>query len=289
MKKKFKKIALTSSIKNKNVIGIAQECFEILTDEGLHTYLDDSLKQLASKLNISSSSEEHIVKNCDLIITIGGDGSMLEFIRKYGSRGIPILGINLGSLGFLTDIAPGDLDGSLREIVNGKYIEDPRSYLVSKIKGKRFKAINEMVLHSGAVAKMIEFDLFIDQSFVYSQKSDGLIISSTTGSTAYSLSAGGPIIRPGIDLISVIPMFPHSLSSSPFLVEKNSNIKIVLKKTSSKAFLSFDSSDSVKIDKGQVVEISASSKRFILIHPKDHDFFQACRTKLGWGQGIIKS
>ena len=289
MKNKFKKIALTSSVKNKDALSIAKQCYEILSGEGLTLLLDKSFDNLASALNINSSSEEHIIKNSDLVIAIGGDGTMLDFLRKYGSRGIPILGINLGSLGFLTDIAPGDLNKSLREIVNGNFIEDSRSFLTAKIKGKVYKAINEVVLHSGAVAKMIEFDLLIDNSLVYSQKSDGLIISTTTGSTAYSLSAGGPIIHPEIDSISIIPMFPHSLSSSPFLVRKESKIKIDLKKMSSKAFLSFDGSELVKVNKGQVVTINASSKKFKLIHPEGHDFFQACKTKLGWGQGIIKS
>ena len=146
-----------------------------------------------------------------MLIAIGGDGTMLNCSRKVWLKGVSILGINLGKVGFLSDIAPNEMTSRLLEVIKGDYVEDKRFFLEASLEGKKgIYALNEIVIHSGAIAQLIEFDLYIDDSFVYRQKADGLIINSPTGSTAYSLSGGGPIVHPGLDAITLLPMFPHS-------------------------------------------------------------------------------
>ena len=187
-KKKFSTIALSSSFQDKRIISIAKQCLEVLESIGVNILIDSSLSKLKGK-SLSMSSERQILKEADLLVAIGGDGTMLNCSRKFGSKGVPVLGINLGNLGFLTDIRPEILTSSLLSVVKGNYIEDKRFFLEAKIKNKSKKllALNEIVIHSGSIAQLIEYELFIDNSFVYSQKADGLIISSPTGSTAYSL------------------------------------------------------------------------------------------------------
>ena len=145
-------------------------------------------------------------------------------------------------------------------------------------------ALNEIVIHSGKIAQLIEFNLFIDDNFVYRQKADGLIISSPTGSTAYSLSGGGPIVHPNVDTIILVSMLPHNLSTSPLLVEAGSKIRVDLEKK--KAILSFDSHENFPLKGNSSISISKAQSSLVLIHPKGQDFFASCRNKLGWSNRI---
>ena len=196
--------------------------------------------------------------------------------------------VQKGNLGFLADINPKELSSSLIEVAQGNYEEDERFFLEVMIQrsGKKLLALNEVVIHSGEIAQLIEFDLSIDNSFVYRQKADGLILSSPTGSTAYSLSGGGPIIHPEVQAISVIPMYPHSLASSPFVINADSRIKVEIKDKSKKSQLCLDGSVTLNIKNNEEIIVSKSNEVLNLIHPLGHDFFNACRNKLGWGLGI---
>jgi len=213
---------------------------------------------------------------------------MLNCSRKYGSRGVPILGINLGNVGFLTDIAPKEITSRLLEVIKGDFISDERFFLGASVEKRKesFIALNEVVIHSGAIAQLIEFDLYIDDSFVYRQKADGLIVNSPSGSTAYSLSGGGPIVHPNLDVITLLPMFPHRLNTSPLVVSDQSKIRIKMIEKKNKAVLSMDSHNSVKLREGDVITICKGKPSLTLIHPEGHDFFEACRNKLGWSSSL---
>ena len=289
MKYKFSHIALSSSSLDKRILPIATQIYEILTNAGIKLYFDESLLELESITKKKHSSSKNIMNKADLLIAIGGDGTMLNCSRKYGSKGIPVLGINLGKVGFLTDIAPNEMTSKLLEVIKGNFIEDRRFFLEASIEGQKEKytALNEVVIHSGAIAQLIDFDLSIDNAFVYRQKADGLIISSPSGSTAYSLSGGGPIVSPGVDAITLLPMFPHSLlNTSPLIVSDKSGIKIEMIGRKSKAVLSMDSHNSIKLKEGDIVEISKGKSSLTLFHPPGHDFFEACRNKLGWSSSF---
>ena len=289
MKNKFSKIALSSTSQDERVISIARQIFEILSNVEVETLYDDNLSVLEELTGLKSLSTKAIVEKADLLIAIGGDGTMLNCSKKYGSKGIPVLGINLGKLGFLTDIAPEEITTKLIEVIKGNFVEDKRFFLEASMQSQNESliALNEIVIHSGAIAQLIEFNLFINDHFVYRQKADGLIINSPTGSTAYSLSGGGPIVHPGVDAITLLLMFPQSLSTSSLLVRADSSIRIELTNPQLSAQVSFDSHDSLTVKGIQEINISKSTSVLNLIHPLDHDFFGGCRNKLGWSSGPI--
>ena len=280
---RFKTVALCSTKKNNEVISIANQCHEVLSSKGVKVLADKNLSQLRST-GLKISSEDIIRKKSDFLIAIGGDGTMLNCARKFGQFGIPILGINLGNLGFLNDIAPNEVTQGLIGVIEGGYDSDKRFFLETSIKGlkKKFMALNEVVIHSGDIAQLIEYEVFIDDVFVYKQKADGLIISSPTGSTGYSLSSGGPIVHPKVNSLVLSPMLPLSLSSSSLVIDAESKVKVILAKYSRSAQLSFDSNSSLILKKGGEINVCKSNSFLELIHPKGNDFFGACRNKLRW-------
>ena len=286
MKRKFKVISIYSSISNVKVRQIALQLEEIIKNLNLKVILPKS-SSIKSDQKTRLYSDTYIVKNADLIIAIGGDGTLLSSSRRFGSKGVPILGINLGNLGFLTDIAPEDLTSSLKEIINGNYSEDKRSFLNSSINSslKNYLSLNEVVIHSNSIAQLIEYELFIDGSFVYRQRADGLLISTSTGSTAYSLSGNGPIVHPNVQALTLLPMFPHSLNTRPLIVDEGSKILIKICEKGN-AGMSLDSHHKINLKKNDHVHLSKAKSELTLIHPKDHDFYSACRNKLGWSMGI---
>ena len=284
--KKFKRASIYSSSGQKRADKIAYQIIEILENLGVEVYVTESLSDIeVNKKYIKK--DNYIIKNTDILISIGGDGSLLSSARKYGNHGIPVLGINLGNLGFLTDIKPEELTNSLIDVFNGQYENEERFFIESIIDDSKSKniALNELVIHSGSVAQLIEYELSIDKKFVFRQKADGLIISSPTGSTAYSLSGGGPIIHPDVKAISIVPMFPHSLSSSPLVINQNCKIKIEIIEGDD-PLLSLDSHNSIPLKKGDIVEVRKADKLLNLIHPIGHDYYSACRDKLGWSMNI---
>tara|TARA_Y100000746_G_C15400629_1_gene406228 strand:+ start:89 stop:952 length:864 start_codon:yes stop_codon:yes gene_type:complete len=287
VKKNFRNAAIYTSLNFKKVQKIASQIYEVLDNLDVSVHLTESLESLSKKKSLSDKS---IVKKSDLLISIGGDGSLLSSARRYGFSGLPLLGINLGNLGFLTDILPEDLTSSLIEVIKGKYLKDKRFFLEASVNNspKSDIALNEIVIHSGSIAQLMEYEVFVDETFVYRQRADGLIVNTPTGSTAYSLSGGGPIVHPEVKAITLMPMFPHSLSASPLLVKEESNITIKII-SGNKSMLSLDSHNSIPLKRGDIIDVSKSKKPLILIHPNDHNFYSACRNKLGWSERLSKS
>jgi NAD+ kinase len=286
--KKLKKIAISSNLPKKKIDEVVKQCSEIIENLGLELMLTEDLRDLSISKTHKIFSEESILENADLLISIGGDGTILSCARKFGKENLPILGINLGKVGFLADLSTGDLTFQLKEIFSGEYLTDERILLRAKIgEGNSSSvALNEIVIHSGAVAQMIEYEVFLDDIFLYRQKADGLIINTPTGSTAYSMSGGGPIIHPSVNAFTLLPMFPHSLSSNPLLVSDKSKIKIRIINCKKKTMLSLDSHNTFPVNTNDLILIDKNPDLLTLIHPKDHDFFTSCRDKLGWSIGI---
>jgi len=290
MKKTFKRVALSGVLRDKKNGEFLKAILNTLKDLEIEILCEQKLVNNAEFLKEYSSSDKEIIKNSDLLISVGGDGTMLSNSKKYGINGIPILGINLGNLGFLTDIQTEDLELRLMDVLKGKYVLDERPFLKAFLDSKELNstALNEIVLHSGSVAKMIEYRLFINSSFVYSQKADGLIIFSPTGSTAYSLSGGGPIVDPELNVIGIMPMFPHSINTTPIIIDDNKEIRIELTDSTNNqsSELSFDSQENIKLDANCSLTISKTEDKLSLVHPLDDDFFSRCRNRLGWGKSI---
>jgi len=233
-----------------------------------------------------------LAEQCDLVIVVGGDGSMLGAARVLCKTRIPVLGINRGSLGFLTDISPDEIETRVAEVLDGKFVREERFLLDVTVSRKdvdisHADAMNEIVVHRGTSLRMIEFGLYIDGQFVYSQHSDGLIVTTPTGSTAYALSGGGPILHPSLDAIALVPMFSHALTSRPIVVDGNSKIKIIMGSfRGGQPEVSCDGQNHLAIEAGDVIHIHKKSETLSLIHPANYNYYETCRTKLGWGSRL---
>ncbi len=223
----------------------------------------------------------------DLVVVVGGDGSMLNAARLAVNHGIPVVGVNRGNLGFLTDISPSQLTGQLAEILKGNFQREERFLLTGTIvRGNRetsYDALNDIVLYLGSAAHLIEFSIEIDGVLMCRQRADGIIVTTPTGSTAYSLSAGGPILYPGLSAIALVPMMPHKLTSRPIVINANAKIVIQLENLHVQGpLVTFDSQQSLNFDAGDVLKIEQKVQRLSLIHPKAYNYFTTLRDKLHW-------
>ncbi|MDO3385556.1 NAD(+) kinase [Gilvimarinus sp. SDUM040013] len=233
-------------------------------------------------------------RSCDLAIVVGGDGSLLSGARDLVEYNVPILGINRGRLGFLTDIVPEDIEQKISEVLTGKYVTEERFMLDMQVEraGQTLcggDALNDVVLHPGEFIRMLEFELYVDGHFVTSQRSDGMIVSTPTGSTAYALSGGGPIMHPKLDAIGLIPMNPHTLSSRPMVVPGDSVIDILVGEGNSAIpQVTCDGQTHDPVRGGDRVVISKKPQKLLLIHPLNHNFYERCRSKLGWGGHLLE-
>ena len=261
------------------------------TDEILSSVektIENSGASLVSSTNINSISGKSIKKisESDLILVLGGDGTMIGSIRSLNDLNIPFLGINLGNVGFLTDLQLSKIS-NLSDIIKGKYLQEKRSiYETFSVEGKKEIFVNEVVIHSGSVTKMLELELSIQNQVIYNLRADGLIVSSSTGSTAYSYSGGGPIISPKLDALSLLPMFSHSSSSHSLLLSGKEEVKIKIKNKDLSSIQVFvDGKKNLKY-KRNGLKVLNTKKTFKLYHPKDYNYFEACRTKLGWAVSI---
>jgi len=253
---------------------------QILLDEQTAPALPDSGLELASR--------EELARRCDLIIVVGGDGSLLSAARAFAGYKVHLLGINRGRLGFLTDISPEEIEQKVDEVLLGHFVQEQRFLLDSSIvrEGEEIAnglALNDVVVHPGKFIRMIEFELYIDDEFVYRQRSDGMIVSSPTGSTAYALSGGGPIMHPKLDAIALVPLYPHTLSSRPIVVSGSSQIKLIIAEDNNlNPLITCDGQSQTMSQPGDAVVITKSERELTLIHPVGHNFYETCRNKLGW-------
>lgn len=233
-------------------------------------------------------SRQKMGEICDLVVVVGGDGHILGAARDFAPFNVPVLGVNRGRLGFLADISPDEIEEKVLAVLAGDYTLEEHFLLRGEVlrEGRvqaSATALNEVVIHPGRLPRMIEFDLKIEGEFVYNQHSDGLIISTPTGSTAYSLSAGGPIMHPSLDAIVLVPMFPHTLNSRPLVVKGSSLIEVFpVKPASDQVQVSFDSQTSLAAGPGDQVRIQKTEQPLSLVHPPGHSFFGVCRSKLDW-------
>jgi len=237
-----------------------------------------------------------IKESADLIIVVGGDGTILNTARTFVDNGIPILGINLGHLGFLVDLAVERMTEAVSEILEGKYIKERRALLSCQIERKdkiilKNLAFNEVVIHRNHVPKMLDFDLYVNGDFVNNQRSDGIILATPTGSTAYSLSSGGPIVHPSVNAITLVSICPHTMSHRPIVLHGESEVLVHVLDSPDRATISFDgqSSDerpSIPKELGDRIRVRQHENFVHLIHPKRYDYFKIIRSKLHWGRKV---
>ena len=225
----------------------------------------------------------------DLIIVVGGDGSLLSAARMAINVNVPVTGISRGRLGFLTDISPDDIEVQLGAILKGHYVEEHRFLLQTRIYDNEHTyfqgdSLNDVVLSRGNETHLIEFDVYIDKQFVSHYRSDGLILSTPTGSTAYALSAGGPIMHPQLNAMVMVPMFPHSLSSRPLVFHGDCQVDINISSSNEHDMqLSCDSHESRRVKPGQQIAVEKNKQQLRLLHPQEYNYYDTLRMKLGWG------
>ncbi|MDA0775562.1 MAG: NAD(+)/NADH kinase [Proteobacteria bacterium] len=259
-----------------------------------------SLKKHTSNVYIEETSEyknsslvslkyNDFVSKIDLIIVFGGDGTLLRAARNYLEHNIPILGINMGTVGFLTDIKIEDFESVIKDILVGNCEIEERNLVCASFGNNSVYGLNEIVIHSGAYTQLMRYRLSVNEKIVYEQRSDGLIIATPTGSTAYALSAGGPIIHPGVDVWTILPMLPQSMSSRPFVISSDQIAKVnLLNGPLDEAKICADGQDDISVPYSKDITISKMKETLRLVHPKNNDFFEACREKLGWSLDISK-
>ena len=292
MKQLYNTIGLIGKPNHQGAKATIEALYQHLHNNNYHVLVESSVAKTIDVEKINHASLTTIGVQADLAIVVGGDGYMLGAARVLAGYNIGVIGVNRGNLGFLTDLSPDTLIAPLDAILSGesrseqRFIIEAEVYRHGKLKSSN-SAVNEAVLHAGKVANMIEFEVYIDGSFMFSQRSDGLIISTPTGSTAYSMSAGGPILTPNLNALSLVPMFPHTLTSRPIVVDGNSEIKLILANENYQNLqVSCDGHVILSVMPGDEVIIKKSEHALRLIHPLDRDYFNVLRSKLNWGNKL---
>ena len=290
----FRSIGLIGRLGSGRVVDTMRRLKRFLLARGHTVILEDAVADMLPGHQLQVCPRNRLGEVCDLVIVVGGDGSLLGAARALCQSKVPVLGVNRGGLGFLTDISPDELEERVGDVLDGKYMSESRFLLdVLVCRGEEklgsISALNEVVLHPGKSARMIEFEMFIDGQFVYSLKSDGMIVATPTGSTAYSLSAGGPIMHPKLDAMVLVPMYPHTLSSRPIVVEGNSEIRVIIS-INNEIYpqVSCDGQEHIACAPGDTLIIRKKPQSLRLIHPLDHNFYAICRSKLGWSSRLTK-
>lgn len=289
----FKTIGLIGTHTNHLVAETLSEAAQTLEVWGLNCIIEKESARALHNLSYNIAPMEELAEKADLLLAVGGDGNLLQAARIASIYGLPVIGINRGQLGYLTDLSPEDFKTHLRKILAGEFIEEQRFLITGKIlrhkKELKNNALNDIVLFPGEIAQLIEFELRIDGQFVYSQRSDGLIISTPTGSTAYALSAGGPIIAPSLNVLLLVPKLPHTLSNRPVVIDGNSIIEIRLSPNNKTLpRLSYDGQNHVNLELTDIIQIERQDKLLKLLHPAHYDYYEIWREKLGWGKQLIK-
>jgi len=290
----FKKIGLIGRGRHEGSVDTLQSLLRLLNTRELEVLVEPRLAKLLNTKDVRQADRDEIGEHCDLAVVVGGDGSMLSAARTMAGYKVPVLGVNRGRLGFLTDISPDEIDIKVAEVLDGHYEKENRFLLDVAVMRNgevigRADALNDTVVNSGTSAQMIEFELYVNETFVYRQRADGLIISTPTGSTAYSLSGGGPIMHPSLDAVVLVPMFPHTLTSRPIVVDGNSEIRIDIAASNSiHPPVTCDGQVNMTARPGDSVHVYKKPHQLILIHPLGHSFYASCRDKLGWSNSLVK-
>jgi len=243
-------------------------------------------------LGVPSSPLDALVAELDLLLVVGGDGTLLAAARAAARRGVPIAGLNAGRLGFLADLAPDALDARLEALLAGRGTAETRALLRAQLRradgsvAEVGLALNDAVLQKRASGRMIEFTTQVDGHFVGAHRADGIVIATPTGSTAYALSCGGPILYPSLDALAIVPICPHTLSDRPIVVGGEARIELALAEgATGAAQLMLDGQLGCEVMTGDRVAIERAAPTLTLLHPPDHDHFAVLRTKLRWGRG----
>lgn len=287
MSEEFRIVAVIGKYRTADVTGSVARMAAFLRERGLDVWIE------AATAQISGNQEGHHVANideigesADLVIVMGGDGSMLTAARALGMHQLPLVGVNQGRLGFLTDVPHDEMFERVGEILEGRYLRERRSLLEVELwrDGERLRsaaALNDIVLSRGEIGRMIEFELGVDGEYIYTQRSDGMIIATPTGSTAYALSANGPILHPRLAGIVLVPLCPHALTYRPLALAQDSVVELKVL-GGRDAVVHCDGQTIFEVGGGDILRVLRSEQGVTLLHPEGYSYFNVLREKLHW-------
>lgn len=290
----FNRVTIIGRQRQENSKETFKALYEYLKTRGYKTVFE---RETAPELALNADErvpQDRLAEACDILLVVGGDGSLLHAARVAIDQSLPVAGINRGRLGFLTDIYPHQF-AKIEQLLNGHYYEERRFLLNGYIQRQSqatvaIPALNEIVLSAGNIAHMVEFSIAVNGQSVCEMRADGLIVATPTGSTAYALSGGGPILQPGLNAVVLVPMFPHTLSNRPIVLDADSRITISIPVNNEAIpYISGDGQKRVPIAPGETLVIEKKSQVLRLIHPLDYNYFETLRSKLGWQGSAVTS
>lgn len=298
----MKRIGIIAKKNKPEAISIARSIVEWLQPKKIEVYIEEEMERLLftsgslhrvgpplSDSFVNSVERSDIPNHVEMVIVLGGDGTLLSVARLVGDHEVPILGVNLGGLGFLTEITLGELYRVLERVILGDFVTDERVVLSAAVirreeRMAEFTVLNDAVVNKGALARIIDLETTINGEYLTTFKSDGLIFSTPTGSTAYNLSAGGPIVYPSLHCIIITPICPHTLTNRPIMVPDDAKIRALLKTKQQEVILTLDGQQGFSLEFEDVVEVKKAENRILLIKSPYRHYFELLREKLKWGE-----
>jgi len=290
MNKRFSRIALIGKVEDARVADSMAALARHLRLRGLVVLIDSSVSVGDLPVDVERGPVEDLARDADLIVAIGGDGTMLFAAQLAIGREIPLLGINRGRLGFLTDVSPDQMLESFDAVLQGRYETDTRHLLEARLTGADgqiavCRALNDVVVQRHESGRMVELETWIGGQFVNTHGGDGLVIASSTGSTAYALSCGGPIVHPSLDVVVIAPISPHTLNDRPIVIGRNNRIEVrLVERSASRAQVTCDGVLLGDLEANSSLVIQAATSAITLLHPPGYDYFRLLRSKLHWGR-----
>jgi NAD+ kinase len=290
MKFPFKTIALIGKHRTPDIAGPLLQLAAFLSGRGVAVLVDARTAEHLGQHGYRDLELSEMGRMVDLAIVLGGDGTLLNIACALAPHKVPLVGVNQGRLGFLTDISLDNMLPTIGAILEGKFVTEQRMVLQATVlrggqEAFRALAFNEVVMHRGNASSMMEFEVSIDSEYLYNQRADGLIAATPTGSTAYALSAGGPIVHSALDLITLVPVCPHTLSNRPIVLKSQSQLEILVHRSAG-ACLRFDSHSKFDLQENDKVAVSRYPEPACLLHPVGHSYYHTLREKLLWNKTL---
>jgi NAD+ kinase len=288
----FETVGIIGKRRDPRAVPTLLELLEILRALGRRVRVEDrTLIGVDLPRDVARLPRAELGASCDLVVVVGGDGTLLSAARDLAPCGVPLVGINQGRLGFMVDVPPAEMREAFKAIFAGDYVREERLMLQARLlREKRppqmFLAMNDVVIRNQAAIRMLEFESWLDDEFISQHRADGFIVASPTGSTAYALSGGGPVVHPGLDALTLVPICPHTLSDRPIVVSAGQRVRITLRGApNTVAMLTGDGQTAETVHAGESFEVSAAPFRLPLVHPRNYSYFNILRNKLHWGRG----
>ena len=288
MKSSFKTIALVGKYKSPEVAGPLMELARFLEQRKVKVLIDPLTASQCKQARFPVLALEELGRQADLAIVIGGDGTMLNIARALAPHDVALVGINQGRLGFLTDISVENMIATIGAILEGRFVAEQRMLLEGEVyrgpkKAFEARAFNDVVVSKGVQGNMLELEVRIDGQFIYSQRADGLIVATPTGSTAYALSSGGPIVHPSLSVMALVPVSPHTLSNRPIIISSDCTVEVVVR-DNPEPRVHFDSHSRFDLREGDRIVVRRYPRPISLLHPEGHSYYSMLRGKLNWNR-----